>query len=105
MPQSHPATQIHSTITQDAGFATGQLIPGPGAFVFNGTASFITLSTISYFQMIPGGQCWMEMVKSYLELKQLPMQKGVHPLFLISFILANYINLVFPLPPNNFQAK
>ena len=84
---------------------TGQLTPGPGAFVFNGTASFITPSTISYFQTIPGGQCWTEMVKSYLELKQLPMRKGVRPLFLVSFILANYINLVFPSPPDNFQAK
>ena len=73
------------TPTQDIGSAAGRTAPGSGAFVYNGPSSFITACTIGYLETIPGGQCWVEMVKDYLKLEQLPVAKRVRCPALSSF--------------------
>lgn len=82
----HPTTPTHAT--QDAGSASSQLIPGPGAFVSNGAVNFITSSTISYLETISGGQRWTEMVRDYLVLEKLPKPKGVRSPFFFCLTFA-----------------
>ena len=72
-----PHPTVPTRDDQEAGFANGHTIPGPGAFTFDGTAKFITPDTINYLETVPGGQHWTEMVRRYLQLEQLPILKGV----------------------------
>ena len=94
------------TPTQDIGSAAGHTGPGSGAFVYNRPSSFITSCTIDYLEMIPGGQCWVEMVKDYLKLKQLPVAKRVqHPSLSSFFRFVLIASTVSPLPHKQFEAK
>jgi hypothetical protein len=43
-----------------------------GAFTFDGSSTFITTDTIKYLGKIAGGQHWIDMVKAYLRLEQVP---------------------------------
>ena len=102
-PSSLPTTRTHDTILQDDGPTTSQLIPGPGAFTFNGAAKFVTSSTINYFETIPGGECWTQMVRTYLELEHLSIPKGVRPpsFFTRSFALMTWTQSPLRLPTDS----
>jgi len=43
----------------------------------DGLPNFITPSAIDYLETIPGGQGWVNMVKAYLRLEQLPVPQSV----------------------------
>ena len=58
-----------------------------GAFTFDGPSTFITADTIKYLGKIAGGQHWIDMVKAYLRLEQLPAPPHVRVLF---HFLASY---------------
>ena len=53
-----------------------------GVFKFDAPSSFITPSTIEYWETIPGGQSWVRMVNAYLQLEQTPIPQGVCSFFL-----------------------
>lgn len=78
-PDNAPAEPIHNNrtpITSDIeGSATNSL--PLGVFTLNSPSSFITSSTINYWETVPGGQRWIDTVKAYLRLEELPMPPGV----------------------------
>ena len=51
-------------------------------------STFVTSSTLNYLATISGGKGWVDMVKAYLQLEQLPVPKDVCNFF--SFFLAWY---------------
>ena len=55
--------------------------PPPGAFTFSGSSPFITPAAIQYLQTISAGQCWENMIASYLHLEELAKPDGVRHLF------------------------
>ena len=74
------ATIIHSQHSE--------IIPvPPRLFAFGGTSSFLTSSVINYWETIKGGQTWIDMVKTYLRLEELPLPRGVRNLNLPSLIV------------------
>ena len=83
----HPATLTHDD--QDTGFVDGRISPSPGDFTITGASKFLTPSAIDYFKAVPGGQHWTEMVRTYLQLEQLPVMKGVRsfPTFFYDLVL------------------
>lgn len=53
----------------------------PVVFTFDGSSKFITSSALAYWETIPGGQAWVDMVNLYLQLEHLPTLPGVRDLF------------------------
>ena len=72
----------------------------PKVFVFDGSSNFITSSVIDYLETIPGGEGWVNMIKAYLRLEELPAQQGVRGLFRFP----NYI-LIFSQCPRRIPAE
>ena len=66
-PSGDTLLPIHSELTHD----------DLGVFMFDTPSSFITSSTIRYWEIVPGGQCWIDMVKAYLRLEESPAPSGV----------------------------
>lgn len=54
-----------------------QTPPPAEAFAFAGTSAFITSTTMQYLRTISAGPRWVEMVTSYLRLKEFPVMKSV----------------------------
>jgi len=96
-----------ASTTGDAVTTTGHsedptVIPTPSAvFTFNGSSNFITSSTITYWETIQGGQAWIDMIRAYLRLEELPAPPGVRDLFLFSSQLCTDIPTVSSPPPDN----
>jgi hypothetical protein len=67
--------------------------PSLGVFTFNTPSAFVTSSAIEYLGTIHGGEHWVDMVKSYLQLEQSPIPPGVR-IFIIFVDLSNGVNLV-----------
>lgn len=88
---STPPTTPSAPATGDVATSTGHpddpttisASPKVKVFTFDGSSNFITPSVIDYLETIPGGQGWINMVKAYLRLEQLPLKQGVR--FLFSF--------------------
>jgi len=105
-PPPPPTTSTH----EDSPTGTNQperftaLSVTTGAFKFDEPSSFITPSTIGYWETIPGGQGWIDMVKAYLQLEQTPTPQGVRLCFLFwGRIHANDIKIGPSPPPNSVQ--
>ena len=81
-PTAPTTSDVVTTISRSKDPTT---IPTPPVvFAFDGSSNFITPSAIGYWETIPGGQAWVDMVKVYLRLEQLPIQPGVRNLFPVS---------------------
>ena len=65
------------------------IVPAPPVvFAFNKASNYITPSAITYLETVRGGQAWVDMVRAYLQLEQLPVPPGVRDLFtFLNYIL------------------
>ena len=52
----------------------------PKVFTFDGASTFISADTIKYWDAVPGGKQWIDMVKVYLQFEQLHTPKAVRPI-------------------------
>ena len=92
-PPIHPPYEApippHSDNVQTPRTTLTQLpLPSAGDSPFDLTGvlgDFISESIRAYWESVPGGVKWVEMVKSYLELQTLPPSKGVRALPVLFF--------------------
>ena len=58
----------------------------PGAFQLEGSLTFLTRDTVEYWEKIPAGERWVNMVKAYLRFEHLSVSKKVRTRLLISVV-------------------
>lgn len=84
-----PPPDNSTPATLDVDRDTDHSIPTPtraGVFQLEGSLSFVTMDTIKYWEAIPGGQRWVDMVSAYLRLEHLSVSKTVRTRLLVSMI-------------------
>ena len=83
-PPPAPNTQATSdAVTANVHSKPSTTIPAtPRLFTFDGPSGFLTSSIIDYWETIQGGQGWVDMIKTYLQLEQQPIPPGVRILVL-----------------------
>lgn len=81
-----PTNSTPEDSTVDTGRSGGSTTSSvtTGVFKFDMPSTFIIPSAVAYLETIPGGPRWIDMVNSYLQLKQLPTPKKVCIFFLPS---------------------
>jgi hypothetical protein len=83
IPPPTPAELTHNDpapTTSNAEESTTGSLP-LGVFMFDTPSTFVTSSTLKYWETVPGGQRWIDMVKAYLWLEGLPAPLGVRIYF------------------------
>lgn len=93
-----PPTQTESAAVSSQPSAA---VPIKGAFNIKGVhGGFINKATVQYWNSIPGGEKWVNMVQAYIDLERMPPTNAVcHTLFLDSVsIIDLYPGASAPLP-------
>ena len=73
-PPPGDATQDQSVSHEDELHPTSSPHFGDFSPDNGGASSFITPDTIKYWEKVPGGACWVDMVKAYLKFEQMPVK-------------------------------